>query len=329
MEYPAMSALQRIFRRYIQQNVSGEEKALVERWYDAEEQSPIPELTGHEEHLIRNRLWSGLVVQLGLQRTAAGEVEKEGGSGGHFLRYAAAAAIIGLILSITVLINRHTRNEPRQNEFTEIRTHAGEWRKILLPDSSIIKLSPNSYIRFFKTFDGAQREILAAEGEAWYDVAHDSLRPFIIHAGQLTVRVLGTSFNISNIPGWQEQSVLVKQGRVQVQQRDKILSTLTRGKQLILDTTNGRFRINDHKELVAERMEQGWLILENISWPALQVLIRSRYNAHIIDNHHKMEGAFFTASFKPGTSLFNVMQVLCGIHGLTFTLKDNLVTIED
>jgi len=47
-------------------------------------------------------------------------------------------------------------------------------------------------------------------GEAYFDVAHDSSRPFIIHTGKINIKVLGTSFNVRNYPQDKELENLIR-----------------------------------------------------------------------------------------------------------------------
>jgi len=137
-----MSALQRIFRKYVHHDVSDEEKELVNGWYDAYERDDLPELSQPERQSVRTHIWSRLVTQLQLGQTLS-----DGTIAGHFrrrrlMRYGMAAAVIGITLTAAGLIAYNTWNKPVKNELTDIHTRPGEWKKIMLPDSSMIRLSP-------------------------------------------------------------------------------------------------------------------------------------------------------------------------------------------
>ncbi len=81
-----------------------------------------------------------------------------------------------------------------------------------LPDGTHIRLNKNSKLSYPSKFEGKTREI-TLEGEAFFDVHHNNAQPFIIHAQQNDIRVLGTSFNV--ITNKEGVHVAVKTGRVQ------------------------------------------------------------------------------------------------------------------
>ena len=79
---------------------------------------------------------------------------------------------------------------------TEVLSAGAEALEVQLEDGTQVLLNRDSKIRYRKQFKGDSREIRLA-GEAWFDVARDSTRPFIIEAGPAIVQVLGTSFNVN------------------------------------------------------------------------------------------------------------------------------------
>lgn len=321
-----MSALQRIFRKYVQKDISPAEQEMVDAWYDSFEHAAGTKLPLQQEQDIRNSLWTKLSSQLQLPHTV--RPVSEDPSPRRIFGYGMAAAVAGIIITIGSLLFYYKNKTAAAREFADIRTGNSERKRIQLPDGSIIKLDPGSSIRFDKAFDGPTREIFMSDGEAWYDIAQNNDRPFIIHTGRLNVRVLGTSFNIRAIHNIQEQTVLVKQGKVQVLQKDNTLGILTAGRQLIYDTVDGHYRICDHKEQAAEQLEEGWLVLDNVSFPVLRTLLDERYNINIVDPLNKLSGAFFTASFRPNASPDDIMQIICSIHNVKFDRKGRQVFIK-
>lgn len=75
----------------------------------------------------------------------------------------------------------------------EITTTA-ELRVVRLEDGSTLHLAPRTAIAFSN--DAKGRTLSLLQGEAWFDVAHDTARPFRVLAGESTVTVLGTAFSV-------------------------------------------------------------------------------------------------------------------------------------
>ena len=87
-------------------------------------------------------------------------------------------------------------------------------RHVRLEDGTRIWLNINSRIEYPSKFEGSKRQIIL-EGEAFFKVAEDAQRPFIVQSGDLTTKVLGTSFNISAYAGHNTE-VAVLTGKVSV-----------------------------------------------------------------------------------------------------------------
>ena len=83
-----------------------------------------------------------------------------------------------------------------------------------LEDGTRIWLNVNSKIQYPHNFEDDKREIIL-EGEAFFEVAEDAQRPFTVKSGDLTTKVLGTSFNISAYAG-RDIEVAVITGKVSV-----------------------------------------------------------------------------------------------------------------
>jgi len=92
-------------------------------------------------------------------------------------------------------------------------------REVRLQDSSLVILREGAVLTVKAGFDQQSERILQLEGEAFFQVAHDENRPFIVETGALAVQVLGTSFYVAAPGGSGTQSVLVTEGRVSVTQR--------------------------------------------------------------------------------------------------------------
>jgi len=102
----------------------------------------------------------------------------------------------------------------QRSETQVIATAVGQHRSVTLADGSVVALNTNSIV---ETHVGrSAREIYLKKGEAHFEVAHDPLRPFLVHAGDAVVRAVGTAFEV-RVRADQHVDVLVNEGRVEVQ----------------------------------------------------------------------------------------------------------------
>jgi transmembrane sensor len=91
-------------------------------------------------------------------------------------------------------------------------TGVGQMRTVRLADGSVVEL--NAKTKLAVSYEPHARRVTLADGEAAFDVAHDSDRPFLITAGDRTVRVVGTRFDIRRRDG--QLAVTVDRGVVEV-----------------------------------------------------------------------------------------------------------------
>ncbi|MFN3583239.1 FecR family protein [Phenylobacterium sp.] len=123
------------------------------------------------------------------------------------LWFAAGAAAVAATVAVAVLPEIGSR--PATQLYA---TGVGEHRTVRLADGSTVDL--DAATRLSVTLDRSGRHVALAEGEAVFDVAHDARRPFLIAAGDRTVRVVGTQFDVRRRDG--RLSVTVARGAVEV-----------------------------------------------------------------------------------------------------------------
>ena len=102
-------------------------------------------------------------------------------------------------------------------EKVALRVPAGQSSDITLSDGSVISLHPGSRLAFPVAFTSTER-VVKLEGEAYFNVVHDSKRPFIVMTDLTETTVLGTEFNVDTRDGSSTVITLVK-GRVQVKNK--------------------------------------------------------------------------------------------------------------
>lgn len=96
----------------------------------------------------------------------------------------------------------------------EISTQKGDRTKLVLPDSSEVWLNSGSKLSYEPGF-GVSNRTATLTGEAFFDVKKSTV-PFIVHAGGVRIKVLGTAFNVKSYPNEQTTETSLIRGRVEV-----------------------------------------------------------------------------------------------------------------
>jgi transmembrane sensor len=102
----------------------------------------------------------------------------------------------------------------RSIETSAFKTDRAVHRDISLPDGSHVRLGAKSQL--FVNFTTQTRYLVLEGGEAFFNVAKDSQRPFLVQAGDVTIRAVGTEFNVRRVMG--QTIVTVTEGTVDVVQ---------------------------------------------------------------------------------------------------------------
>ena len=127
-----------------------------------------------------------------------------------FMRVAALAlAVLGLGISVTYLVNPDLFS----NEITIATGNDQKNIQVPLPDGSRIFLNRNSEFTYLSNFGYRGRNV-SLTGEAFFEIAPDASKPFIINAGNAKVRVVGTSFNVITKNDESAVEVFVRTGKV-------------------------------------------------------------------------------------------------------------------
>lgn len=121
---------------------------------------------------------------------------------------------------------------------------------VTLPDGSSVLLHPNSRLSYAPEFVADRREVFL-DGEAFFEVAKDAHRPFMVYANEIVTKVIGTSFTIRAPHGAQDAEVIVRTGKVSVYRWKDVKEIIpnqpihgvvvTQNQQLKLQTAQGQF----------------------------------------------------------------------------------------
>lgn len=130
--------------------------------------------------------------------------------------WAAAVMVMGAATAISLfLLNQNPKeNDNPPISYIEKETQPGQKLTVQLPDGTLIKLNSGSTICYPEVFSDNLRKVKLT-GEAYFEVTKDPNRPFVVEAGDITTKVLGTKFNVNGYnPGKVE--VALVEGLVEV-----------------------------------------------------------------------------------------------------------------
>jgi len=107
----------------------------------------------------------------------------------------------------------------KQPKGGEVTARPGVRTRLVLPDGTQVWLNSNSKLKYSADFNLHSREV-ELEGEAYFEVAKDMERAFIVHASTIDVRVLGTAFTIKSYPQDETIEATLLKGAIEISGRD-------------------------------------------------------------------------------------------------------------
>ncbi|MCO6360703.1 FecR family protein [Roseivirga pacifica] len=198
--------LNQLFEDYLNGTISPEDERLLEG-FDAKVLAENLDKYTHAEKAKER-------VSIKLN-TAVGRSTKTRKLWAYTVRVAAAISVFFAFKFIFLQPTNTSVAEEPAIVWVERKTDWGEKLNLILADGTQIKLNSGSSIRFPKVFTADERRI-ELSGEAFFDVARDESKPFIIQSDQVETKVLGTSFNVQAYEDQRHISVSVLTGRVEV-----------------------------------------------------------------------------------------------------------------
>ncbi|SFW20335.1 FecR family protein [Sinomicrobium oceani] len=251
-------------------------------------------MAGNISYAAFDRESAGLKVN-----TAIAQKENQD-KGRKKLWWSAAAVFLCLLGLVPAILFRSDR-------WTTFTTTENQHLKVLLPDSSSVWLNRNALLAYNFDEEGVRKVRL--KGEAYFEVARDSLRPFVIESPHLITRVLGTSFNI-NTGGTGEQ-VSVIEGKVAVKNHKGDQVLLRQGDRAEYLQTSGRLqkvKVHNIHNTIAWKDEI--FDFDNIPMGDAMDYLSEAYDVSFEYANESIKKCMITASFEK-QSLKTILNIIC------------------
>ena len=219
--------------KYLRGDASASERVKMWKWVESSDDN-------RQEFMAFRRVYDAILISDAL------ETDQGTGEPSHTLRNVAIAAASALAACLTffLVINHHS--EATSSDISDpmavntIASPLGHQSQTVLSDGTTVWLNSGSELSV-TSFSGSERRV-SLSGEAFFDVAHDGDRPFIVESDGLEVQVCGTRFNVNTYTD--RQSVVLVSGSVNVS-HDGQTSTISPGQLYLYDKTSGLEEIRD------------------------------------------------------------------------------------
>lgn len=241
------------------------------------------------------------------------------------------AAVLAVIITSSLLVIKHEADLEEHyaeqiDETIYFQTGHDQHQEITLADGTLIRLNSNSELLVSKNFMQDTREITLG-GEAYFDVAHDPERKFIIHANQSTIEVLGTAFNVRSYSGHDNVQVAVIDGTVSFrniwEENNRVL--LKKGDFAYLDVNKNAVSVDNVAVENYLAWKSGMLVFENLSLNQVCNQLSRLYDVMCNYDNENIRQYHVTARFSD-VSLEKALEVIALTLKIGYEKEGNKIT---
>jgi transmembrane sensor len=255
----------------------------------------------------------------------------------QFTRIAAAVVIaISLTGGLFLLFRQPSPRKTASKNIT-LTTQDGQVKNIVLADGTHILLNGGSSLRFPENFNGDTREVYL-DGEAFFDVSKDNVRPFIIHSPLVSTTVLGTSFNMRSASREQVAAIAVATGKIKVAINDGILAgDAAKAAQAVTTVTPGQEAVYLSRDPAGIQKKQvntagigawkdHWFYYDQTPLKEILADLQRCYGLHFNVMDPAVLNCTYSATFK-NISTNSILQTLTLMGHVNFKKKDALIEV--
>ncbi len=240
------------------------------------------------------------------------------------------AAMIAVILTTSILY--FTQTADVTDDITEsvpvvFQTDDVQQNIITLRDGSVVHLNHDSELIVAKNFLDGTREVTLT-GEAYFEIEHDADQPFIIHANQSSVEVLGTAFNVRSLTNTNNVQVAVVDGRVsfanKIHNEKELSVVLSKGQYGYLDIEEQTIAVDEVAIENYMAWKSGRLVFEELALSQVCTQLHRLYQIECRYENEEIKDFQLTANFS-NDSLEKTLSVIALTLKIDYNIENEQV----
>ncbi len=201
----------------------------------------------------------------------------------------------------------------------------GEYQ-LVLPDGSVVFVNSDSYIEYPTVFEGDVRQV-TLEGEAFFMVAPDPNKPFVVESPDFSITVTGTDFNVYNYPDDMATTTLVN-GSVTVSSALSDGVELKPGQQAFVSHLDNQLTILDVDVGLYTSWVEGVFVFKDMPLSDLVKRMERWYDVDIVFKNVEAGKTRFTGAMEKNTAFKDIVWLIEQSANVSFEIKGNKAVIQ-
>ncbi|TNF43351.1 MAG: DUF4974 domain-containing protein, partial [Bacteroidetes bacterium] len=247
----------------------------------------------------------------------------------NFQKVAAILLLPLLILSGYLIFNQ-TQSETVWFQTCVAR---GQKSQIILPDGTQVWINSDSEISYPDNY-GKKNRSVRLTGEAMFKVAKDAEKPFLVDAGEVRIKVLGTTFNIKSYPGESSVETSLIEGSVELtvqpdgQEMPVRNFKINPGERLVYNKTKNSVAFGSFDRSEISDWTKNQLVFRNDSFENLVRKAERWYNIDIVYNDKNLDKQRLTVEMHPNEPLARLLEIIELTMNVECVCENDTVTIK-
>ena len=235
----------------------------------------------------------------------------------------------GLVLvndSLKGLRFDQSKSENQPMKYHTLAVPVGGEYHFTLADGTRVWVNSASEVRFPNCFSGGKREIYV-KGEVYLEVARDEKHPFVVHAGENEVRVLGTRFNLTAYPDEQKVITTLVEGSVEFRNNQSSIR-LKPGEQSVLDQETNNLEKQKVEVSIYTSWVSGTYEYERMPLSDITRQLSRWYDVQFVYETTEFSNHPFTGVVKRDQSLEEVLSIIEKTTNIKFKISGRTIIIK-
>lgn len=226
------------------------------------------------------------------------------------------------------LVYQTEKKEGTKAIFNTLVIPKGANYKLILDDLTQIWLNADSRLTYQVNFNATNtREVYLEKGEAYFKVAKNPDKPFIVRSALMSVQVLGTSFNMNTYSS--KVITTLVEGKVKMETLGAAAALfLTPGQQGSFDKITGSLKKQEVEVFPFVAWKDGMIVFQNTTMGELMDQLGRLYDCEIEFKDQKLKQLHYTGRADQSESLQDILDIIQETSNLKFTIKGRSVTVE-
>lgn len=205
----------------------------------------------------------------------------------------------------------------------------GKTLSVTLDDGSVIKLNSGSELSYPSSFADLNTRKVTLKGEAFFEIAKDPLKPFVVQTDETFTQVYGTVFNISSYEDDDNIEVVLVEGSVGVGDKLRFKEknlTMLKPSQKITNSNNS-FIVEDVDITPYVSWVEGVISFQNANMSQIIKKLERQFDVQIINENNTLEERQFTGAFDK-ENIESILKTIQTHTNFKYIKKGKIITIN-